>query len=285
MGKLFKGRDAYVQELHDALSKRNDHPHAAAILGKALHGLGGIGKTRLAVEYAWQHEPSYTALLFVVADPPEKLRTNIAALCEPLILDLPEQHAREEEIRYAAALQWLQQHSSWLLILDNVDTRETAMAVEKVLGVLRGGHVLITSRWTQWSNQVEPMPLDVLNEEAAMAFLQERTDRYRRKTDNDYIAAKLIVNDLGGLALALEQAGAYICTSRFSFDKYREAWYANREKVLSWFDEQQMQYPKSVAITWQTSFDLLRAEAKVLLNRVAWLAPDPIPESLFDVQI
>lgn len=61
--------------------------------------------------------------------------------------------------------------------------------------------------------------------------------------------------ELGGLALALEQAGAYIDKLRLSFAEYRVRWEASRSEVLSWYDPQVMQYPESVARTWQTTFD------------------------------
>ncbi len=62
------------------------------IRGKqTIHGMGGVDKTRAAVEYGWTHEADYNALLFVAADSPERLRANLAALCGPLVLNLPEQ--------------------------------------------------------------------------------------------------------------------------------------------------------------------------------------------------
>jgi len=121
-----------------------------------------VGKTRLAVEYAWQHEADYSALLLVVADSPENLRRNLAALVGPPVLDLPEQEATEEEVREAAALRWLHEHPGWFLILDNIDTPEAASAAENLLARLRDGSVLITSRLAQWSASVEPLELDVL---------------------------------------------------------------------------------------------------------------------------
>jgi hypothetical protein len=102
LGTLFKGREAFLKELRQSLTRATEG-HATAIVGKALHGLGGVGKTRLAVEYAWQHQDDYSALLFVLADTPENLRRNLAALVGPLVLDLPEQDAIEEEVRLAAA--------------------------------------------------------------------------------------------------------------------------------------------------------------------------------------
>jgi NB-ARC domain len=161
--------------------QRATNGHATAVVAKALHGLGGVGKTRLAVEYAWQHEQDYSALLFVVADSSENLRRNLAALVGPLVLNLPERDATEEEVRMAGALRWLDEHEGWFLILDNVDTPEAAAAAETMLARLRGGHVLITSRLTQWSGSVEPLELDVLDPTDAAEFLLERTGAESQK--------------------------------------------------------------------------------------------------------
>jgi hypothetical protein len=75
---------------------------AAIVARQAIHGLGGVGKTRLAVEYTWRYQADYTALLFVFADTPADLRRNLAALTEPL--RLPQQEAQEEDVRVAAVL-------------------------------------------------------------------------------------------------------------------------------------------------------------------------------------
>jgi hypothetical protein len=107
LGGLFKGRDEFLKELHASLSRSSGR---TAIVGSALYGLGGIGKTRAAVEYAWAHQDDYTALLFVIAETPEALRRNLAAFVDPLILNLPEQHATEEDVRLKAVLDWLKQY-------------------------------------------------------------------------------------------------------------------------------------------------------------------------------
>jgi hypothetical protein len=82
------------------------------------------------------------------------------------------------------------------------------------------------------------------------------------------------------LALALEQAGAYIAKHRLTFAKYLDLWQSKHDETLTWFDERLMQYPLSVAITWRTSFDRLTVAGRELLNLLSWFAPDPIPESL-----
>jgi tetratricopeptide (TPR) repeat protein len=284
LGTLFKGRDAFLRDLHASLSRG---PGRTAITGSALYsalyGLGGIGKTRAAVEYAWAHEPGYAALLFVIADTPEALRRNLAALAGPLVLNLPEQHAKEEDVRVAAVLGWLKLHPGWLLILDNLDTVEAVKEADTLLGSLTCGRVVITSRLANFAGHFDPLELDVLGVADAVAFLLERTGGRRRRTPDDAETARLLANDLGGLALALEQAGAYVAKHGISFARYRDLWRENWDKVAGWSDEGITQYPRAVAVTWQTSVDQLSPAGRRLLERLAWLAPEPVPDFLLEV--
>lgn len=283
IGDLFKGREDEMNKLFNSLTAAHSQP--AAIIGNTIHGLGGIGKTRMAVEYAWRHEEDYTALLFVTADTPEKLYSGIASLSGKMVLDLSEKDEQEERVRYEAVISWLQQYHGWLLILDNADTKAAAEQAEALFDrELRGGHVLITSRQSHWSKQVSPLMLDVLDDTAAASFLLRRTDGERRKTAEDEKLALQIAEDLGYLALALEQAGAYISTRRLTLSQYYQAWRTKHDEVLKWYDARLMKYPSSVAVTWQTSVEQLSADARLLLDRLAWLAPDPIPESLMDTK-
>ncbi len=71
----------------------------------------------------------------------------------------------------AEALAWLDAHPGWLLIIDNVDTEEAAAEVERLLARLRSGHVLITSRISNWVAGVVPLELDVLALNDAADFL------------------------------------------------------------------------------------------------------------------
>jgi hypothetical protein len=224
LGTLFKGREEFLAKIQDTLSQAEfrGHQRAAAITANAtaatVHGLGGIGKTRAAIEFAHRHADDYTALLFVGADSPDALNANLAALCGPLVLNLKEKDEKELDLQVAAALQWLKQHPGWFLILDNVDSEPAARAVEDLLGQLASaGQVLITSRISNWSGGVEPLALDVLTEDDAADFLLERTEKRRRKQPDDPEQAKSLARTLGQLALALEQAGAMIDTERLRF--------------------------------------------------------------------
>jgi hypothetical protein len=128
---------------------------------------------------------------------------------------------------------------------------------------------------------VEPLELDVLAPEAAVAFLLERTP-HRRKGADDAARAGAIAGELDGLALALEQAGASIDKLRLSLAEYLQRWEVKRPEVLRWHDQRLMQYPASVAVTWETTFVQLAEPERRLLEVLSWLAPEPIPLWLFD---
>jgi tetratricopeptide (TPR) repeat protein len=284
IGQLFKGREDALQELAQSLGPVPDSSTAPAVV-RVLNGLGGVGKTRLAVEYAWRRAGNYAARLFVGASDPEALQRNLAALCGRALLDLPEQTQTDQTIQSDAVLAWLRQHPGWLLILDNIDAKPAARAAEALVPQLTGGHVLLTSRLQHWAPAFAPMPLDVLSLKAAVEFLLVRTQGRRRQGTDELSAAQELARELGCLALALEQAGAYIALHRQTFAQYLVDWQCQRDKVLAWFDERLMNYPKSVAITWQTTVDQLGEPARRLLQRLAWLAPEPVPESLLDVPV
>ncbi|MCP3972748.1 MAG: tetratricopeptide repeat protein, partial [Rhodobacteraceae bacterium] len=277
LGTLFKGRDTVIGEIRAQLSAGTGQ--ATAIVAKqAIHGLGGVGKTRLAVEYAWRCIADYGARLFVSADSPENLDRGLARLCGVRILDLPEQAAREQELQVAAALRWLNRQPGWLLILDNVDTPEAATAVDRLLPSLQEGHVLITSRRTDWGNSIGALALDTLDDADAVAFLLEKTDR-RTATDTDGETARVLARTLGGLALALEQAGAFINKKRIGLGEYQRRWERHEAKLRHWHDARD--YPHSLAITWETSFAQLSPAAQALLNLLSWFAPEPVPRETF----
>ena len=275
LGDLFKGRATELSELGKG--------EAVAITATphTLHGLGGMGKTRLAVEFAWRNLARYRAALFVVAESPERLRAELASLAGPRVLGLldREQMGAAQEQILDVVLDWLRNHPDWLLIFDNVDNREAAAAVEELLPQLTGGHVLITSRLATWSGGIHRTALDTLALAEARAFLLERLGR--SGAENEAMAGEL-AELLGRLPLALEQAAAYMDRQRRSFGKYLAQWKEQRQKVLSWHDEQLMNHPSSVATTWETTFNLLSPAARTVLRLASHLAPEPVAVAMFE---
>jgi tetratricopeptide (TPR) repeat protein len=278
IGDLFKGRDEFIQRLHESLSQARGGRMPII----SLYGLGGVGKTRVAVEYARSHVEEHSALLFAVAETPEALRRNLAALAGTLV---PQLDTTEDEVRRTAVIDWLNVNPGWFLVLDNVDSKPALAEVEKLLGGLAGGHVVVTSRLANFSANFRPLELDVLTVEDAAAFLLARTEGRRRAALDDAAKAREVAEELGGLALMLEQAGAFIAKRRLTFAQYLEQWRSKRGDVLEWFDETVTGYPRAVAVTWQTSVAQLTEGGRRLLDRFAWLAPEKVPEALIDVPI
>jgi tetratricopeptide (TPR) repeat protein len=281
LGTLFKGRDGFLRRLRASLTRADGR--TAAIAGRAVHGLGGVGKTRAAVEYAWAHRAEYTALALLDAETGEKLHAGLAALVGPL--RLPEREALEEEARKEAALAWLNTNPGWLLILDNIDIDGALDATNRLLGRLQGGHVVLTSRLARFPRGVERLDLDVLDPDDAAAFLLEATEGGRRKAADDAAQARVLAEELGQLALALEMAAATIEARGLGFAAYRALWQGNRARVVGWAGQKITGYHHAVAETWRTSVDQLSEAGRHLLERLAFLAPDPVPAFLLDVVV
>jgi hypothetical protein len=158
VGSLFKGREELLKKLRTKVERKVGSA-LVIVAQQTIHGLGGIGKTRLAIEYANRYSEHYNALLFVAAESPQSLRANIAKLCGVLRIDEP-----EPAKQYDAAIKWLQEHPGWFLMVDSVDTQGSAMSVkESILSKLKEGHVVVTSRLSGWTNEdLDAIELDVI---------------------------------------------------------------------------------------------------------------------------
>ena len=282
LGTLFKGRDDFLTRLRTSLTGAGAQP-TAITSNFAIHGLGGIGKTRAAVEYAWAHHDDYTALLAVVAESPQALQTNLGQLTGAL--GLTGYDAADDDIKLKAVLDWLNGHPGWLLILDNVDSPEALQAATALTARLTHGHVLLTCRLTNLPAGFTSLELDVLPLDAAADFLLERTQNYRRTAPDDAAQARALAHDLGQLALALEHAGAYIRRVRCTFADYRARLATSFRLVMDWSDPATTHYPRAIAASWALSVQRLSPAGRSLLERLAFLSPDPVPEFLLDVPV
>jgi hypothetical protein len=272
----FTGRDAELKDLRKKL-----YEGAAAALTQAVvvHGLGGVGKTMLAVEYAWKYMGDYNAVLWVNADSSAALDAGLAALAP--VLGLPETDEREHLNRTKAVLTWLRDHERWLLIADNADTDEAARAVRDQLTPNLGGHVLVTSRLGRWPTNMAHLPLDLLSPNDSTRYLQDRVAKEGHHA-GDETAARSLALELGNLPLALEQAAAFIIELRWSFDRYRQQLRHGRSELLSEHREGGTRYAASVAETWSISLDQLTPLARALVRIAAWwFATDAIPRGVF----
>ncbi len=287
IGQPFVGREQFLKDVRASLSKQT---HATAITAATVvEGLGGLGKTHAAVEYAHQHRGDYTALLFASGDSSQRLQTSLAALCEVPGLHLSDGLPPDEAARAGIALNWLATHHDWLLIIDNVDDEASAQALTALFEQLRSGHVLITSRLKIWPRQVEALDLSVLSPDDATALLLQLTDQHRRKASDDADQARTLALLMDGLPLALHQAAGYINEQSCTLAKYHATYQQEAAELLNWFNSLSISYerpdklaPRPVLITWKTSFDQLSAESRRWLLVFSHFAPESIPEFLLD---
>jgi len=262
----FTGRDALLETLRQSFK----NGHNIALTQQALYGLGGIGKSQLALEYAWRHSGAYEVIWWLHAEEPTTLASEYAALAAEL--DLPEQEAQEQAVTVRAVNNWLNHHGDWLLIFDNARDPES---IRSYLPDGTGGHVLITSRSQHWNTIGTPLQIEVWSRNEAIAFLNKRTGR------SDDSGAGDLAETLGFLPLALEQAAAYCLKRTKSYADYRDLFNTRRAEL--WKREQQPDnYPDTVATTWSLAFQEVEktAFATDLLNLCSMVAPDAIPRSL-----
>jgi tetratricopeptide (TPR) repeat protein len=241
----------------------------------AIHGLGGVGKTSLAVEFAYWRADDYNAVLWLSAEDPTTLASAYADLAGELLL--PEASALDPSSRIAAVRLWLRDHGSWLLVFDNAERRED---VEPYVPSRIIGHVLITSRHPDWGNLARSIKVPPLPPSDSVKLLLQGLE------GGNTTEPCGLADDLGGLPLALAQANAYIRRTACSFRDYRERFRVQGTE----FDHRQMAEPgygRTVAATLALALDRLRTEpelnspAERLLARCAFYAPEGIPRDLF----
>ena len=243
----------------------------------ALHGLGGVGKTQLALEYAYRYAPDYDLVWWVRSEDPVALAAEYAGLA--VKLGLPEAGLADQEAQVAAVRQWLSQNGKWLLIFDNAGEPQDLMAYQPQGG---GGQVLITSRNPVWRGVARPLDVKVWDRGESVAFVLKRTGREETTDEEEKAAAAALAQELGDLPLALEQAGAYIEACGATIAHYLAMFRSQRQEVLKRGKPSQ-DYPDTVATTWELSFQKVKEASPAaadLLNLCAFLAPDDIPKKL-----
>jgi tetratricopeptide (TPR) repeat protein len=277
----FTGREEILAELHARFKANN----ATALSQRhAMSGLGGIGKTQIAVEYAHRHSKDYQAVLWARAESHEALTSSYVEIAG--LLDLPQKNEQDQTIIVQAVKRWLQDNDGWLLILDNAD--EPAI-VREFLPTKCDGHILLTTRAQALGGLAQRIEVDTFTPELGALLLLRRatligaTDAIEKATPEDREVAMQISKELGGLALALDQAGAYIEETQCSLSDYLKRYRTRRTAMLKRRGENAHDYPASVATTWSLSFEQVEkrsAAAADLLRLCAFLAPDAIPEEI-----
>ncbi|MFF2045861.1 FxSxx-COOH system tetratricopeptide repeat protein [Kitasatospora sp. NPDC058170] len=266
------GRDNELSWLHRVLDSNGG---TAVTQAPAVHGLGGIGKSTLALRYAHHHRDDYTLVWWINAESPARIEQSLAALTMRLHPSWASQAS--EQARAMWATNWLHWHPGWLLIFDNA---EDPRDLHSYLGALTSGHhVVTTRRATGWPHGFPTRSLGTLGSEEAAAFLCDRALNGATPSPHDLHHARLLAADLGHLPLALDQAGAYLAQHpTVTLDTYRRTLGTKLAKAADGIDPE-----RTITRIWTHTLAALEEHGPLpitVLDTLAWLAPDDIPLAL-----
>jgi tetratricopeptide (TPR) repeat protein len=274
----FTGRQRELAALGTVLE-----PGGTAAVTQVLQGGGGVGKTTLAVEYAYRQRSRFDTVWWVRAGQPATLVGDLAEL--GAALGLAEAGQPDQQLTVAAVRRWLADHDRWLMVFDNAGAPEGPSGLRAPLARLVDllpqvvhGQVLVTSRDAHWEHHATLAELEVFTPQEAVAFLLARSG------SDDEATAGEVAQLLGWLPLALEQAGAYVRETRISLGAYQARLEQTPGKLLGRGAPRDRDPADSVATTWQLSLEQVSAVpgATALLELCAFLAPDDIPRTLLD---
>ena len=272
----FTAREDELKALREAL-----HGDGCAVVGQtqAISGLGGIGKTQTAVEYAYRHRDEYEAVLWIRGAKEGDLAGGFGEVAQALGLAVD-----DAEQQLAAVHGWMDANSSWLLVIDNADTPDL---LKPYLPQSHKGHLLLTSRASYLGHLSipDPLRLNTLPAEEARAFLLHRAGRKAPDAADEKAAGEL-AEELGFLPLALEQAGAYVAETQARFDDYLADYREFRIELMKRSQPETGNYPQGVEETWNLSFKEVERISKAsgdVLRLSAFLSAERIPEELLVV--
>jgi tetratricopeptide (TPR) repeat protein len=267
------GRNEQLERIENAL-KKND---AISII-QTISGLGGIGKTQLAIEYAYRYCGNYTECIwFVVAESRTTVYNYFKDFAEYFKLILPPEFEPGELQR--AVREWLSENSYWLLIFDNLESIDT---VKPYLPQKINGRIIITSRSTR-VNYGETLELGVFDFDESIKFLKRRFSENDEMKIEEYAFddfeeyAPKLTERLGHLPLALEQAAAYIKKMGCRISDYLKMLAESSVDAFTDEDAKAIYYESIVNNTWEISFEALSTSAQYVMNLCAYMAPDKIP--------
>jgi tetratricopeptide (TPR) repeat protein len=285
---FFTGREEILAALHAQLDRE---PAIALTQSSALHGLGGVGKTQIALEYAYRHVLDYSAIFWIRAETAEYIISSFLYIAETL--QLTGRNDKDQQRVVAAVQQWLNVHSGWLLIWDNVEDPDL---LPRFLPAVRCGATLLTTRNAALSIFAQEIDLAPMEREEGLLFLLRRAkllpadaageamQQVASRLQEQYTAAAQLVSAMGGLPLALDQVGAYSEETGCSLSDYLQRYHSHQVRLLDRRGNLSRYHPHSVRTTFRLALEQVEHEhhaAAEVLRVCALLHAEAIPEEVF----
>jgi DNA-binding XRE family transcriptional regulator len=284
----FTGREEILEALHTHLCTNQI---AALTQSYALHGLGGVGKTQIALEYAYQYALEYSAVFWIGAETSESILSSLLHMAREL--QLPNCDDNDQQRVIAAVQRWLMKHNQWLLIWDNLEGLDLLL---RFLPSARQGAILLTTRSQALGTLAQSVELAPMKPEEGRLLLlrrakvlgpeapDEQMRRFAMGKPNEYASAEELVTVLGSLPLALDQAGAYIEETGCGLSGYLRCYEQQRTRLLDRRGNAGANHPQSVVAIFVLAMERVEREQRAaadILRVSAFLHAEAIPEELF----
>ncbi|WP_435831675.1 FxSxx-COOH system tetratricopeptide repeat protein [Nonomuraea fuscirosea] len=262
----FTGRGDLLEALRDQMLRGG----TTAVLPQALHGMGGVGKSEVALEYVHRFMADYDLVLWLPAAQPQEINPHFARLA-PRLGVYEGDNVFEAAEAVLESLRTGAKYPRYLLVFDN------AHAPEDISQFLPGGsgHVLVTTRHQAWAEHAKPLEVDVYSREESVLHLTHRVPGLEEPE------ARTLADHLGDLPLAIEHAAALLQTSVIPIDAYIERLQTRPVQALTMGLPED--FPITVASTWNVSFEEVTRRSPAaahLLKLLSFLAPESISTAL-----
>ncbi|MFI1763436.1 FxSxx-COOH system tetratricopeptide repeat protein [Streptomyces sp. NPDC020800] len=262
----FTGRNELLELLEQRLREGT-----TTVLPEAIHGMGGVGKTQLAIEYAYQHQSDYDIVWWIPSERPGQIGQSLVELAKRLgLVTTSEANIAGPAVR--EALREGRPYSRWLLIFDNADSPEQVRPYFPTGGT---GTILVTSRNRRWGLVGGSLEVDVFTREESKELLRGSGPEL---ADEE---AEALAEALGDLPLALVQAAAWRAETGMPASEYLRLFESKQNELLETAPPPDYQLP--VAAAWNVSLDHLETRspgALRLLQLCSYFAPDPISRQI-----
>lgn len=262
----FTGREEILIRLGQRLADG-----MTAVLPEALHGMGGVGKSQIAIEYVYRNSRNYQLVWWIPSEQTNLIVQSLIELGEQMGLRAGADRGAVSTV--LEALRIGEPYSNWLLVFDNA---ENPNEVRQFFPNDGPGRVMVTSRNSQWTNLASSLEVDVFARDESVALIR------RRSPDIPDDAADRLADSLGDLPLAVEQAAVWLAETGMPVTQYLDLFETKYAELLQ--VDPPADYDLPVAAAWNVSLDRLREDhpaALHLLQVCAFFAPEPIDWDLF----
>ncbi|KAG8715909.1 hypothetical protein FRC08_010039 [Ceratobasidium sp. 394] len=243
-----------------------------------FHGLGGAGKTQLALQTIERTREHWSDVVYADATSVETLTSTLTGFAL----------ARKIGNTYEDTLRWLGSYTGpWILLFDNAD--DDTLDLQRYFPKGTHGRILITTRTRDVALLAQGPNSDcnvssMEPDEALQLLLTVARSNQSSLSNPERDAAVALVEDLGFLALAMVQAGAYIWRTACGFAKYRDMYASRPREMLEKYSQVSTTingYEKTVYGTWVMSYNLLSERAQEMLRLLAYLQRDRVTPEIF----